>query len=105
MVGEELIEAVARSINRTEFPYNDQEKDIDGVYLWRRHELHAQAAITAHLKHLEDKGLVIVPREPTEVMKATEGVHWGWSCHTCGGAKEHWNLLIAAAQEEEPNNG
>lgn len=36
-------------------------------------------------------------REPTEEMKAIEGVHWGYSCHVCGGLKEGWHAMIDAA--------
>jgi hypothetical protein len=36
-------------------------------------------------------------REPTEEMKAVEGVHWDYSCHVCGGLKEGWQVMIDAA--------
>lgn len=36
-------------------------------------------------------------REPTEEMKAPDDVHWDYSCHVCGGAKDTWHLMIDAA--------
>jgi len=36
-------------------------------------------------------------REPTEDMKAVEGVHWGYYCHVCGGLTEGWHAMIDAA--------
>lgn len=40
-------------------------------------------------------------REPTDAMtSADENVHWGYSCHVCGGLKEGWYALIDAALKE-----
>lgn len=39
-------------------------------------------------------------REPTAEMKAAEGAHWDYSCHTCGGLAEGWYLMIDAALQE-----
>lgn len=36
-------------------------------------------------------------RDPTEAMKAVEGVHWDYSCHVCGGLKEGWQAMIDEA--------
>ncbi len=36
-------------------------------------------------------------REPTDEMKAVEGVHWGYGCHVCGGLTEGWHAMIDAA--------
>ena len=36
-------------------------------------------------------------REPTEEMKAVEGVHWDYSCAVCGGLKEGFQAMIDAA--------
>ena len=36
-------------------------------------------------------------REPTDDMKAVEGVHWGYGCHVCGGVKEGWQAMIDEA--------
>lgn len=37
-------------------------------------------------------------REPTNEMKTcSDEVHWGYSCHTCGGLKEGWYAMIDAA--------
>lgn len=39
-----------------------------------------------------------VMREPTESMKkCSDEIHWGYSCHTCGGLKEGWYAMIDAA--------
>jgi len=36
-------------------------------------------------------------REPTQEMKAVDGVHWGYGCHVCGGLTEGWHAMIDAA--------
>lgn len=36
-------------------------------------------------------------REPTPEMTQADNVHWDYSCHVCGGAKEHWERMIEAA--------
>jgi hypothetical protein len=42
-------------------------------------------------------------REPTEAMKnCDEEVHWGYSCHMCGGLTEGWNKMFKAALTAAP---
>ncbi|HEV7286512.1 MAG TPA: hypothetical protein VGN75_16780 [Kaistia sp.] len=51
---------------------------------WEKYKSDALAAIAAM-------------REPTAEMKAAEGAHWDYSCHTCGGLAEGWDIMIDAA--------
>ncbi len=40
-------------------------------------------------------------REPTEKMKTcNEEIHWGYSCHVCGGLTEGWYAMIDAVINE-----
>lgn len=44
------------------------------------------------------RAAIAAMREPTEEMKScSEEVHWGYSCHVCGGLKEGWYAMIDAA--------
>lgn len=44
------------------------------------------------------RAAIAAMREPTEDMKkCNEEVHWGYSCHTCGGLTEGWYAMIDAA--------
>lgn len=70
----EMIERVARAIMSEENP-----DSLD------QYSAMARAAIEAM-------------REPTDEMKnCSEEVHWGYSCHVCGGLKEGWQAMIDAA--------
>lgn len=41
-------------------------------------------------------------REPTKEMRMHEDCdRWLWSCHTCGGPRENWELFIDAALRDE----
>lgn len=39
--------------------------------------------------------------EPTSEMLACEDIHWGYSCHICGGLTEGWHAMLTAALEGE----
>ena len=60
-------------------------------------------AIAAEFSHLGTgwdeiaRAAIAAMREPTEAMKSVEGVHWGYSCHVCGGLKEGWQAMIDEA--------
>ena len=93
----DMIEKVARALckldrlNPDEDPNYVSERVMTHVAyppearLWWRYRMQARAAIEAM-------------REPTnEMTTCSEEVHWGYSCHTCGGLKEGWELMIDAA--------
>lgn len=65
---------------------------LQRLTLRKRYELKARAAIEAM-------------REPTAEMKAAEGAHWDYSCHTCGGLAEGWHIMIDAALSHDEVKG
>lgn len=84
----EMIERVARAIWASEYtsPWPDGDGYPDDEYrLVARKQ--ARAAIEAM-------------REPTDAMKAVDGIHWGYGCHVCGGLTEGWQAMIDAALSE-----
>ena len=40
--------------------------------------------------------LLTAIRDLPDAAKAVDEVHWGYSCHVCGGARDHWRGLIDA---------
>lgn len=50
------------------------------------------------------RAVIAEMKEPDDLMKATEEVHWGYSCHVCGGLKEGWQLMIDTALKEDNAN-
>ena len=44
------------------------------------------------------RAAIAAMREPTEAMKSChEEVHWGYSCHVCGGLTEGWYKMFDEA--------
>ena len=91
----EMVERVARAICEADGVDPDKEICGMGVQLpigelapaWRARLKQARAAIEAM-------------REPTEAMTNQEGLHWGYSCHVCGGLKEGWQAMIDDALKD-----
>ena len=52
------------------------------------------------VKHARARAAIEALWEPTDKMKATEGVHWGYGCHVCGGLTQGWQAMLAAALSE-----
>lgn len=75
-----MIERVAKAIAA---------QDTEGL-VWQEYISDARAAIAAM-------------REPTEAMKnCSDEIHWGYSCHVCGGLKDGWYAMIDATLKGEP---
>lgn len=69
-----MIERVAEAI-----------RDSDSYQDYKDYKGYARAAIEAM-------------REPTGDMKnCSEHIHWGYSCHVCGGLTEGWYAMIDEA--------
>ncbi len=60
----------------------------------------ARIAVTQKVPdfHTQAVAAMKAMREPTDEMKTcSDEVHWGYGCHTCGGLKEGWQMMIDAA--------
>ena len=97
MMDKELIEAVETAIEHL------MVKPVIDAMLSGKSIVHApdsadlaEAAITAHLKHLEDNGMVIVPREPTNLMTARG---YQVSSPAIFSLLKTWQAMINASQE------
>ena len=104
MYDKELIEAVESAI--------EGEYEINLCYYSLENPQDcAKAAITAHLKHLEDNGMVIVPTEPTNAMWRGYIRYMGFDPDEPAdtvlmtlvgvGEKGKWCAMINASQEED----
>ena len=83
----EIIERVARAAYESLF--NGEWPDVGTSISADGFRTAARAAIEAM-------------REPTDEMKnCSEEVHWGYSCHVCGGLTEGWYKMIDAALREK----
>lgn len=58
-------------------------------------------AAIAEGERMNARSAIAAMREPTEAMKSVEGIHWGYSCHICGGLKEGWQAMIDEALKED----
>lgn len=75
-----MVEKVARAIHQKAYETRDEWRMPDWMEV-------AKAAIEAM-------------REPTEEMKtASDQIHWGYSCHVCGGLTEGWRIMFDAARD------
>lgn len=86
----EMMERVAKAIfakRRTNFPLAQWEElcTSERAYYW---DLALAAMWAMH--------------EPTDDMKALEGVHWDYNCHVCGGLKEGWQTMMGFALGTPP---
>jgi len=107
MSDESLIEAVARIIDPAAFGSGDDNPTF-------RHEQprlkayargKAKAAIKAHTEWLESKGLVVVPKEPTDQMMLEvlrlSGERYDEKFQGTGPLRWHYQAMLTAAQQEE----
>lgn len=82
-----MIEKVARALVTSSGLDPDQQYGRHGPE-WKLYVDNAKAAIEAM-------------REPTPEMLVSEDIHWGYSCHVCGGLKSGYETMIDAALKEE----
>lgn len=49
-------------------------------------------------EYLVARNAIRAMREPTNAMKScSDEIHWGYSCHVCGGLTEGWYAMIDKA--------
>ena len=85
------VEAVARAICEARTPKGRELRGDNLAHAIAYHMPEARVAIRATL---------LAIREPDEAMKSVEGLHWGYSCHVCGGLTEGWQAMIDKLLEE-----
>lgn len=97
MPDQEMIDKVAEGLRQhfkdtvaksADMPFEETKVTIPAKVIW---EDYAKAAIKAM-------------REPTEKMinakdKNGDEIHWGYSCHTCGGIKDAYYAMIDSITE------